>query len=73
MFLGGVLKLWPDNYADFLPPQSLALTVAIFSILVYGVSHLRVVRSMTGIADRYFETRDANRSTHMAAARLPSA
>ncbi|MEA2841312.1 MAG: vitamin B12/bleomycin/antimicrobial peptide transport system ATP-binding/permease protein [Methylobacteriaceae bacterium] len=58
MVLGGALKLWPDAYADFLPPQSMALTVAIFSILVYSVSHLRVVRSITGIADRYFEARD---------------
>ena len=37
MVLGGALKLWPDAYVDFLPPQSLALTVAIFSILFFLV------------------------------------
>jgi putative ATP-binding cassette transporter len=58
MVLGGVLRLWPDTYIDYLPPQSLALTVAIFSILVYSVSYIPVIRSMTGIADRYFNTRD---------------
>jgi putative ATP-binding cassette transporter len=56
MVLGGSLKLWPDTYIDYLPPQSLALTVAIFSISVYCISYIPVVRSMTCIADRYFET-----------------
>ncbi|MEA2757882.1 MAG: vitamin B12/bleomycin/antimicrobial peptide transport system ATP-binding/permease protein [Methylobacteriaceae bacterium] len=58
MVLGGVLRLWPDTYIDYLPPQSLALTVAIFSILVYSVSHIAVIRNITNIADRYFNTSD---------------
>jgi putative ATP-binding cassette transporter len=58
MVLGGALRLWPDAYIDYLPPQSLALTVAIFSILVYSVSHLPVVRSVSNISDRYFEMRE---------------
>src|SRR5947209_11784267 len=58
MVVGGTLGSWPDTYIDYLPPQSLALTVAIFSIMVYSVSHIPVIRNITNIADRYFNTRD---------------
>jgi vitamin B12/bleomycin/antimicrobial peptide transport system ATP-binding/permease protein len=58
MVVGGAFGWWPDAYIDYLPPQSLALTVAIFSILVYAASHIPVVRNITRIADRYFDTRD---------------
>jgi len=50
--------LWPASLADYALPESLALTVALFSILVYAVSFIPVVRSMTKIADRYFDTTD---------------
>jgi putative ATP-binding cassette transporter len=56
--LAGKLGLWPAAYADYMPPESLPLTVAIFSILVYLVSRLAVVRQITRIADRYFDTTD---------------
>ncbi|MDE2364507.1 MAG: ABC transporter ATP-binding protein/permease [Hyphomicrobiales bacterium] len=46
--------IWPDRFKDFLPPDSLPLTVAMFSILVFVVANRPVVREMTGIADRYF-------------------
>ena len=36
-------------------PDSVALTVAMFGMLVWAVSHLKVVRTVAGIADRYFE------------------
>src|SRR5437588_11897004 len=58
MVVGGALRVWPEGYIDYLPPQSLALTVAIFSILVYASSHLPVVRGVTNISDRYFEMRE---------------
>ena len=47
--------LWPKYFAEELPPESLPLTVAIFSILVYAVSRLRTVEQIMRIADRYFE------------------
>jgi putative ATP-binding cassette transporter len=47
--------LWPAAYGEYLPPESLPLTVAIFSILVYVVARARVVRQITRIADRYFD------------------
>ena len=50
--------LWPAALEDYLPSESLALTVAIFGILVYLVSHIGVIRAMTRIADPFFETQE---------------
>jgi putative ATP-binding cassette transporter len=52
------LGFWPDWAREYVIPESLPLTVAVFGILVYAVSHLSVVRAITHIADRYFETGD---------------
>ena len=51
--------LAPEAWKDYQLPDSLPVSVAIFSILTYAVSHFPVVRAMTRIADRYFETDDA--------------
>src|SRR5215467_1650525 len=56
--LAGKAGLWPDAYAEFLPPLSLPMAVAIFSILVYLVARIGVVRQVTRIADRYFNATD---------------
>lgn len=52
--LAGRAGFWPEAYADYLPPDSLPLTVAIFSILVYVVAWAPVVLQMTRIADLYY-------------------
>ena len=49
---------WPHVLADYLPPESLPLTVAIFSILVYAVAQLHTVGQIMRIADRYFNAYD---------------
>ncbi len=49
---------WPDRFKEFTPPDSLPLTVAMFSILVYVVSRLRVMREPLRIADLYFTQSD---------------
>src|SRR6202043_2803775 len=46
--------LWPQVYEDYELPESLPLSVAIFSIAVYVVAQADVVRQITRIADRYF-------------------
>jgi putative ATP-binding cassette transporter len=56
--LAGRVNLWPADYGDYLPPESLPLTVAIFSILVFLVARIAVVRQITRIADRYFNAAD---------------
>src|SRR5450631_3885915 len=61
IFLVAQIGLWPPSLEDYVFPESLPLTVAIFGILVYAIAHIPVVRSMTRIADRYF---DASDETH---------
>jgi vitamin B12/bleomycin/antimicrobial peptide transport system ATP-binding/permease protein len=50
--------LWPQALALYAPPESMAVTVAVFSIVVYAVSRIPVVREMTRIADLYFDSAD---------------
>ena len=54
--------LWPKALEDYTPPESMALTVAVFSIIVFAVSHIGVVRQMTRIADLYFDMREKGRA-----------
>ena len=56
LVLAAKMKLWPAAIASYELPVSLPLTVAIFAVIVYAVSFFPIVRSMTRIADRYFET-----------------
>jgi putative ATP-binding cassette transporter len=58
VFLIAETGLWPSSLEEYELPESLPLTVAIFGILVHAISFIRVVRSMTRIADRYFDTSD---------------
>ena len=60
--LAGRGGLWPADYAEYLPPESLPLTVAIFSILVYLVAQSGMVRQIMRIADRYFNAEEAGRA-----------
>ena len=54
-YLIAKMNWWPVSLAEYRLPESLPLTVAIFSILVYAASFIPIVRSMTHIADRYFD------------------
>ena len=58
IFLIAQIGLWPPSLEDYAFPESLPLTVAMFAILVYAIAYIPVVKSMTRIADRYFETAD---------------
>lgn len=50
-----LLGLWPKAMADFVPPESLPVTVGIFGILVYAISFIPVIGSIMRIADRFFD------------------
>ncbi len=45
---------WPKALNEARLPDTLSLTVAVFAILIFAVSHVPVVRAMTRIADRFF-------------------
>jgi putative ATP-binding cassette transporter len=60
--LAGRVGLWPTDYAEYLPPDSLPLTVAVFSILVYAVAQSGTVGQITRIADRYFNAGETGRA-----------
>jgi putative ATP-binding cassette transporter len=54
--------IWPAYFAGEKPPESLPLTVAIFSILVYVVAHFGTVKQIMRIADRYFNAAERDRA-----------
>ncbi len=58
LFLAAETGFWPPSLHDYALPESLPLTVAIFAILVYAISFVPVVQSMTEIADRYFNNKE---------------
>jgi putative ATP-binding cassette transporter len=60
--LAGRAGLWPTDYAEYLPPESLPLTVAVFSILVYAVAQSGTVGQIMRIADRYFNAGETGRA-----------
>jgi putative ATP-binding cassette transporter len=56
--LAARVGLWPKFLAEARVPPTLALTVAMFAIIIFVVSHVPVVRSLTRIADRFFLATD---------------
>jgi vitamin B12/bleomycin/antimicrobial peptide transport system ATP-binding/permease protein len=58
LHLVSAADLWPAGLAAYQLPLSLPLTVALFAILVYGVSFIPLVRRMMLITDRYFTAPD---------------
>ena len=56
--LAALAGYWPKALQDAFLPTTVVLTVAIFAILVFAVSHIPVVRAMTRIADRFFNASD---------------
>jgi vitamin B12/bleomycin/antimicrobial peptide transport system ATP-binding/permease protein len=60
--LAGRAGFWPAAYREYLPPDSLPLTVAVFSILVYLVAWAPVVRQMTRIADLYYNASEVGQA-----------
>jgi hypothetical protein len=61
--------LWPSDFAQERTPESLALTVAFFSILVYVGAQFPTVGQIMRIADRYFNAGKTARP-HLAVSRL---
>ncbi len=62
IYLAAQVGLWPRSFEDYALPESVPLTMAFFAIGVYAISFIPVMRSMTDIADRYFDTSDNTRA-----------
>ena len=56
--VAGRSGVWPAAYAEYLPPDSLPLTVAIFAIICRVVAHSSTVEQVMRIADRYFNAEE---------------
>jgi putative ATP-binding cassette transporter len=57
---------WPAALAAYQPPDAslntFPITVAMFAILTFAISHIGVVRQITRIADLYFEATERGRA-----------
>ncbi len=58
-YMLGKAGWWPETLKAITIPFELALTVGLFGILVYAVSFIPVVRTITGLADPYFAETNA--------------
>jgi len=56
LILGAVLGLITGDYTGYVPPPSSALGATAFAAIIYGLSHVRVIRTICGITDRYLES-----------------
>ena len=52
------LRLWPPALDEVHVPSTVAMTVALFSIISYLTSHMAVARKTLAITDRYFRADD---------------
>ncbi|NIX78039.1 ABC transporter ATP-binding protein/permease [Microvirga terricola] len=46
-----------ESFADYVPPASMPIGATIFAFIIFGVSRVPVIRTITRIADRYFTSR----------------
>jgi putative ATP-binding cassette transporter len=58
VFLFSLSDFWPTALDPYKLPDSVPLTVALFGVLVWSISHFKVVRTISGIADRFFNAPD---------------
>jgi vitamin B12/bleomycin/antimicrobial peptide transport system ATP-binding/permease protein len=49
--------LVPKGYESYVPPVSTPIGAFGFAVLIYGASFIPVIRTIMGIADRYYESR----------------
>ncbi len=64
VFIAGRKGVWPSGLADLQVPISLPVTVAVFSLIVWTISYIPVIRQITALADPYFAS-DAKRDVNL--------
>ena len=55
--LVALLGYWPEDYAAYSLPRYLPLATALFSVVIFAISHFSFVRRMTAITDPFFAAR----------------
>jgi putative ATP-binding cassette transporter len=55
VYAAGAYGLWPAALSEALPPATLCITIAVFGLIVYGISFIPVIRQITRLADLYFD------------------
>jgi putative ATP-binding cassette transporter len=60
--VAGKAGFWPAGYKSVMLPDPLPITVALFSVLTYLVSHIPVMRQITRIADLYYEATETGQA-----------
>lgn len=50
--------LWPAFLVEAAPPSTLCITIAVFGLIIYGLSYIPVIGQITRLADPYFEATD---------------
>ncbi|HEY8580455.1 MAG TPA: ABC transporter ATP-binding protein/permease, partial [Beijerinckiaceae bacterium] len=58
-FAAASLGAWPASLAALAPVPSMPITIAVFGLIVLGVSFIPVIRQITDLADPYFEAGEA--------------
>jgi putative ATP-binding cassette transporter len=53
---------WPADYKSLMLPDPLPITVALFSVLTYLITHIPVMRQITRLSDLYYETTETGRA-----------
>ncbi|WP_445501445.1 ABC transporter ATP-binding protein/permease [Microvirga sp. G4-2] len=56
LILGATLGAITGDYTGYVPPPSAALGATGFGALIYGLSHVQVVRTICRITDRYLDS-----------------
>jgi putative ATP-binding cassette transporter len=62
--LANAFGVMPTILTDYVPPASMPIGATIFAFVIYGASRIPVIRTIMGIADRYFDS-DAQSEIHL--------
>lgn len=54
VYIAGRIGIWPAAFTDLQVPVSLPITFAVFSVIVWSISFIPVIRQITALADPYF-------------------
>ncbi|MCB8820450.1 ABC transporter ATP-binding protein/permease [Microvirga rosea] len=60
LLLADAFGMITGDLGGYVPPASMPIGATIFAFIIYGLSHIPVIRKIMGIADRYFDSSAAS-------------